>query len=73
MALTIDEFFHTRKNQRINSAGLQGAIMRDMGFTPHAATAFCLLYFLTQILAHAVFAEEHLHRKRESAGHAPAA
>ncbi len=73
LALEVDAFFHERKNQHINSAGLQGAIMRDMGFSPASGTAFCLLYFFVQILAQAVVAEERLQHLRESAGHAPAA
>lgn len=63
MALAVDEFFHEHKKQRINSAGLQGALMRDMGFSPAAASAFCLLYFMTPILAQAVVAEERLYAR----------
>ena len=48
-------FFRAQKKQRINSAGLQGAIMRDMGFGPDTAAAFCVLYFIVPVLAHAVF------------------
>ena len=66
MALAVDEFFHRQKKQRINSAGLQGALMRDMGFSPSAAVAFCLLYFMTPVLTQAVIAEERLY-----AGHPP--
>ena len=42
----------------INSAGLQGAIMRDMGFAPHAAAAFCALYFVVPLLAQHAFVVE---------------
>jgi hypothetical protein len=73
LALEVDAFFQKRKNQHINSAGLQGAILRDMGFSPAAGSAFCLLYFFVQILAQAVAAEERLQHVRESAGHTPAA
>ena len=63
LACAIDEFFHRRKGVRINAAGLQGAVMRDMGFSPSAAIALCILYFAVPILAQAVVAEEHLHRR----------
>ncbi len=58
LAWKIDEFFQRKKGQHINSAGLQGALMRDMGFSPPAATAMCVLYFVVPILAHAVYVEE---------------
>jgi hypothetical protein len=58
LAWRIDEFFHRMKGHHINSAGLQGALMRDMGFSPSAATAMCVLYFVVPILAHAVYVEE---------------
>jgi len=58
LALEVDAFFRRAKGQHINSAGLQGAILRDMGFSPSAGTAMCVLYFIVPILAHAVFAEE---------------
>jgi hypothetical protein len=58
LALRVDEFFQKTKGQHINSAGLQGAILRDLGFSPAAATAMCVLYFVVPVLAHAVFAEE---------------
>ncbi len=60
LAGEVDAFFAKRKRQHINAAGLQGALMRDMEFSPGAATAFCLLYFLVPILAQAVVAEERL-------------
>jgi hypothetical protein len=58
LACQVDEFFHRTKGQHINSAGLQGALMRDMGFSPSSATAMCVLYFVVPILAHAAFIEE---------------
>jgi len=73
MATEVDAFFHSRKGQRVNSAGLQGAIMRDMGFSPTSASAFCLLYFFVQILAQAVAADERLRPKAGNAGHGRAA
>lgn len=60
IALEVEAFFTDRKNQHVNSAGLQAAIMRDMGFSPAAGSAFCLIYFFVQILAQAVAAEERL-------------
>jgi hypothetical protein len=58
LAWQVDEFFQRTKGHGINSAGLQGALMRDMGFSPSAATAMCVLYFVVPILAHAVYPEE---------------
>jgi hypothetical protein len=58
LAQRISAFFRQNKGQHINSAGLQGAILRDMGFSPQAATAMCVLYFVVPILAHAVAADE---------------
>jgi hypothetical protein len=71
LARAVDEHFRARKggHVRINSAGLQGAIMRDLGFTPRGASAFCVLYFMVPVLAHAAFGDA----LRETAGHAPAA
>jgi hypothetical protein len=66
MALAVDNFFATRKRVRINSAGLQAAIMRDMGFSPQGAMAFCVIYFMVPVLAHAVFGGS----LRKSAGNA---
>jgi len=59
----IDEFFFEHKGLKINSAGLQGALMRDMGFSPAAACAFCILYFIVPVLAQAVYAAEHAERE----------
>ncbi|HEX4517274.1 MAG TPA: hypothetical protein VH054_27200 [Polyangiaceae bacterium] len=55
LAMAVDGFFARRKGVRINSAGLQGALMRDMGFTPRGATAFCTLYFLVPVVVQAAF------------------
>ncbi len=73
LASEVDAVFAARKKQRVNSAGLQGAIMRDMGFSPAAGTAFCMLYFFVQILAQAVAAEEHLLPACIKPGHGRAA
>lgn len=53
LARELDEVLARRKGVRVNSAGFQGAIMRDMGFKPDAAGAFCLLYFIVPLLSHA--------------------
>jgi hypothetical protein len=42
----------------LNSAGLQAALLRDLGFTPDASEAFCVLYFVVPTLAHAVYGQE---------------
>lgn len=61
LAFIVDDFFAKRKNVRVNSAGLQGAVMRDLGFSPAAASAFCMLYFIVPVLAQAVFSAETAH------------
>ncbi len=58
LALELDAAFAERKGLRVNSAGIHGAVMRDMGFSPDAAGALCLLYFLVPVLAHAVYPAE---------------
>jgi hypothetical protein len=58
LALEIDAWFSTRKRVRVNSAGMHGALLRDLGFTPLAGAAFSLLYFMVPVLAQAVFSEE---------------
>jgi hypothetical protein len=55
LALEIDGYFAERTSVRINSAGLQGALLRDLGFSPAAASAFCMIYFIVPVLANAVF------------------
>jgi hypothetical protein len=46
------------KGLRLNSAGLQGAVMRDLGFAADAAAAFCAIYFVVPLLAHFAFVRE---------------
>ena len=70
LANAVDEYFARRKGVRINSAGLQGALMRDIGFTPNGATAFCILYFLVPVVVQAAFGSD---VAEKLAGHAPAA
>jgi len=70
LAKAVDDFFARRKHVRINSAGLQGALMRDMGFSPQGATAFCTLYFLIPVVVQAAFGAD---GTEKLAGHAPAA
>lgn len=55
LAREIARLLHERKALRINSAGVQAAIMRDLGFTPNAASAFCVLYFVVPIVTQAVY------------------
>jgi hypothetical protein len=63
LARRVDAYLHARKGLRVNSAGFHGALMRDLGFSPAGAAAFCLIYFLVPILANVVYPEE---RKREA-------
>jgi hypothetical protein len=42
----------------MNSAGVQAAIMRDMGFEAEAAAAFCAIYFIVPVLAQHAFMVE---------------
>jgi hypothetical protein len=80
LAMAVDDFFARRKGVRINSAGLQGALMRDLGFSPRGATAFCTLYFLVPVVVQAAFgAADDMHcgqlgqpAGEKLAGHAPA-
>jgi hypothetical protein len=55
LALDIDSYFGERTNVGINSAGLQGALLRDLGFSPASASALCMIYFVVPVLANAVF------------------
>jgi len=57
LALEVDAYFRRVKKVTINSAGLQAAIMRDLGFSARGATAFCVMYFVVPVLAHACFDE----------------
>jgi hypothetical protein len=58
LARSIDRSVFAAKGLRINSAGMHGALLRDLGFSPSAAAALSTLYFIVPVLAHAVFAEE---------------
>ena len=58
LAQTVERELSQSKSLVINSAGLQGAIMRDMGFTPDAAAAFCAIYFVVPLLAQHAFVVE---------------
>jgi hypothetical protein len=60
LALDIDAYFASRGGVRINSAGLQGALLRDLGFSPSAAAAFCMIYFIVPVLANAVYIDANL-------------
>ncbi len=61
LAMAVDDFFARRKGVRINSAGLQGALMRDLGFSPRGATAFCTIYFLVPVVVQAAFGADDIH------------
>ncbi|MDP9151680.1 MAG: hypothetical protein M3O36_17295 [Myxococcota bacterium] len=65
LARAVEDVLRARKGPAINSAGVQGAIMRDMGFSPDAAAAFCTLYFLVPVVAQHAFVRE---RARPSGG-----
>ena len=58
LARRVDAVVKRIKGLRVNSAGYHGALLRDLGFSPAAAAAFCLLYFIVPVLAHAVFLDE---------------
>jgi len=58
LAVEVDRVLAERKGLRVNSAGFQGALLRDLGFAPDAAAAFCLIYFLVPLLTHAVATTE---------------
>ena len=58
LAQAVEGELRRSKGLVINSAGLQGAIMRDMGFLPDAAAAICALYFLVPLLAQHAFVVE---------------
>lgn len=53
LAREVDAELAKRKGLHVNSAGFCGAILRDLGFAPDAAAAFCLVYFLVPLLTHA--------------------
>lgn len=54
LAQRIDEAIFELKGLRVNSAGFQGALLRDLGFDSASGAAFCLLYFLVPVLTQAV-------------------
>jgi hypothetical protein len=58
MARDIDAVVERKKGLKVNSAGYQAALLRDLGFSPNAAAAFCVLYFVVPVLAHAVHPAE---------------
>ncbi|MDP9037031.1 MAG: hypothetical protein M3O50_19715 [Myxococcota bacterium] len=45
LAPVAEQALRARKGLAMDSAGVPGAVMRDMGFLPDAAAAFCTLYF----------------------------
>ena len=57
LALDIDAYFALHGGARINSAGLHGAVLRDLGFSPSAASAFSMIYFIVPVLANAIYME----------------
>jgi hypothetical protein len=71
LAQAVEGELRKSKGLAINSAGLQGAIMRDMGFTPGAASAVCALYFLVPLLAQHAFVVERSTGKRRPGREAP--
>jgi hypothetical protein len=64
MALLIDTYFRARGKPGVNSAALHGALMRDLGFSPSAASALSMIYFVVPVLANAVYLDNP--RPRES-------
>jgi hypothetical protein len=58
LARSVERALRASKGLVINSAGLQAAIMRDMGFSPDGAAAFCAVYFLVPLLAQYAFVAE---------------
>ncbi|HEY3816909.1 MAG TPA: citrate/2-methylcitrate synthase [Polyangiaceae bacterium] len=55
LARSVERALKSRKGVVMNSAGVQAAIMRDMGFTADAAVAFCGIYFIVPLLAQHAF------------------
>ncbi len=68
LARVAQEVLRSRKGLEINSAGVQGAIMRDMGFSPDAAAAFCTIYFLVPVVAQHAFVRERARRSASAEG-----
>ena len=58
LAQGLDAHLLDRKGLRVNSAGFHGALLRDLGFSPRGAAAFCMLYFMVPLLANATYPEE---------------
>jgi hypothetical protein len=58
LARAVERTLREAKGLVINSAGVQGAIMRDMGFAPDGAAAFCALYFVVPLIAQHAFVVE---------------
>ncbi|HEY8039084.1 MAG TPA: citrate/2-methylcitrate synthase [Polyangiaceae bacterium] len=58
LARAVERVLVDRKGLVLNSAGVQGALMRDIGFSADAAAAFCALYFVVPLLAQHAFAVE---------------
>jgi hypothetical protein len=58
LAQAVERELRHSKGLVINSAGIQAAIMRDIGFTPDAAAAFCAIYFVVPLLAQHAFVVE---------------
>jgi hypothetical protein len=58
LAVALDALVAQTKGLGVNSAGYQAALLRDLGFAPNAAAAFCLLYFAVPVLAQAVYADD---------------
>jgi citrate synthase len=58
LAEAISAVMQKKKGLAVNSAGMQAALLRDLGFTPRQAAAFCVLYFIVPVLSHAVYAAE---------------
>jgi hypothetical protein len=59
----VEAALHDAKGLVFNSAGIQGALMPDIGFSPDAAVAFCAICFIVPLLAqHAFVRERHAAR-----------
>jgi hypothetical protein len=63
LALAIEHRLTEAKGLHLNGAGLQGALLRDLGFTPRQAAAICAIYFLVPALAQATFSAEAAERR----------
>jgi len=63
LARAVEGALKSRKGVVMNSAGVQAAIMRDLGFTADAAAAFCGIYFIVPVLAQHAFMVERGRRR----------